>query len=560
MKTDIEIAQAARLKPIWEIAESAGIERTELQLYGDDKAKVSLSALKRLEGAPDGKLVMVTAITPTPMGEGKTVTTVGLGQAMNHIGKKTFTAVRQPSLGPVFGIKGGAAGGGHAQVVPMEDINIHFTGDMHAISAAHMLLSALLDAHIFHGNDRNIDVNNVVWKRAVDMNDRALRNIVVGLGGRVNGVPREDGFIITVASEIMAILCLARDFSDLKERLGRIIVAYDRKGEPVTARELGAQGSMALLLKDAVKPNLVQTLEHTPAFVHGGPFANIAHGHNTLIADRIALKLADYVVTETGFGADLGGEKFFNLVARLGDLKPDATVVVATVRALKMHGLDMWPVKMDELKAENVDAVEQGFANLDKHLENVAKFGVPAVVAINRRPEDTDAEIAAIKRHCEQLGVRAAESNVWAEGGPGGAELAEAVVQTIEEKPASYAPLYDVNDSIRDKISTIAKEVYGAGEVEFSGKAKRSISQIEKVGLDKMPICMSKTFHSITDQSALKGAPRGWTLTVTDAYVSAGAGFIVALAGDILTMPGLAKHPSAMDIDIDESGKITGLF
>lgn len=559
MKTDIEIAQAASLKPIWEIASAAGLRREELILYGDYKAKVELAAMQRLADRPDGKLIMVTAMTPTPMGEGKTVTTVGLGQALNHIGQKAFIAIRQPSLGPVFGIKGGAAGGGHAQVVPMEDINLHFTGDMHAITAAHSLLAALLDAHLFHGNALEIDVNQIVWKRAVDMNDRALRHIVIGLGGRINGIPREDGFIITVASEIMAILCLARDFLDLKGRLGKIIVAYDRAGKPITAKDLGAQGAMALLLKDAVKPNLVQTLEHTPAFVHGGPFANIAHGHNTLIADRMALKLADFLVTETGFGADLGGEKFFDVVCRLGGLKPDVAVVVATVRALKMHGLDLWPVKLEALKDENVAAVERGFANLDKHLDNVEKFGVPAVVALNRRPEDTDAEVEAVLAHCRERGVPAAVSDVWARGGAGGVELAEAVLQALEQ-PADYRPLYEVDRPIREKIETIAGEIYGAGGVEYTAKARRSIARLEELGLDKMPIVMSKTFHSLTDVSSRKGAPTGWTLTVNDVYASAGAGFLVALCGDVLTMPGLGKHPAALDIDIDEKGKITGLF
>jgi len=560
VKSDIEIAQAATMKPIWEVAEEIGIERDELQLYGNYKAKVELSLLDRLKDRPDGKLIMVTAMSPTPMGEGKTVTTVGLGQSMNYIGKKTFTAVRQPSLGPVFGIKGGAAGGGYAQVLPMEDINIHFTGDMHAITAAHMLLSAMLDAHIFHGNELDVDVNNIVWKRVVDMNDRALRNIVVGMGGRIHGIPRQDGFMITVASEIMAILCLASDFMDLKMRLGRMIVAYNRDGKPITAKDLKAQGAMTLLLKEAIKPNFVQTLEHNPAFVHGGPFANIAHGHNTLIADRMALKLADYLVTETGFGADLGAEKFYDIVCRQGDLKPAATVVVATIRALKMHGLNMWPAKMDVLAQENVDAVEKGFSNLDKHLTNLQKFGVPCVVSVNRRPEDTDAEIAAVIKHCESMGVLAAESNVWARGGEGGAELAEKVVQTLEEKPANYKPLYDDQLPIMDKLNILAKDYYGADGVEIVGKAKRGIKQLESSGLDKMPICMAKTFHSISDDSSLKGAPTGWTLTINDIYASAGAGFLVALAGDVMTMPGLGKEPSSIHMDIDDSGKITGLF
>ncbi len=559
--TDLEIARSVVTRPILSLAgEQLGIPEDQLEPYGRDKAKISLAYLDSISGRPDGKLVLVTAISPTPAGEGKTTTSVGLADGLARIGKKAAVCLREPSMGPCFGMKGGAAGGGHAQVVPMEDINIHFTGDMHAITAAHSLLSAMLDAHIFHGNELDIDVNNIAWKRVVDMNDRALRNIVVGLGGRVHGVPREDGFMITVASEIMAILCLASDFMDLKARLGRIIVAYNGNGDPVTAKDLGAQGAMALLLKEAIKPNLVQTLDQTPAFVHGGPFANIAHGHNTLIADRMALKLADYLVTETGFGADLGAEKFYDIVCRLGQLKPAATVVVVTIRALKMHGLNMWPVKMEGLKGENVAAVEKGFVNLDKHLSNLAKFGVPTVVAINQRPEDTPKESEALLDHCQDLGGHAAVARVWAEGGEGGAELAEKVVQTLGEKPANYRPLYDEKKPIPEKIATLAKDYYGAKGVDIAPKAKRVIEKLSQLGLDKMPICMAKTFHSISDNSALKGAPTDWTLTVNDLYVSAGAGFIVALAGDVLTMPGLPKRPAAMDIDIDEHGKITGLF
>ncbi|MFB6286627.1 MAG: formate--tetrahydrofolate ligase [Candidatus Bipolaricaulia bacterium] len=560
MPSDIDIAQSIELDPIWDIAQKAGLDRDELEPYGDYKAKVKLSALDRLDDEPDGRLVMVTGMTPTPLGEGKTVTTVGLGQAFNAIGTNAITAVREPSMGPVFGIKGGAAGGGHAQVLPMEDINLHFTGDMHAITSAHSLLSAMLDAHIKHGNELEIDTTQIVWKRAVDMNDRALRNVVVGLGGKAHGVPREDGYMITVASEIMAILCLARDLGDLKERLGRIIVAYNRDGQPVTAADLDAHGAMTALLRDAIKPNLVQTIEGTPAFVHGGPFANIAHGHNTLIADRIGLKLGDVLVTETGFGADLGAEKFYNIVCRLGGLKPDCTVVVATVRALKMHGYGMWPVELEDLKPENVDAVEQGLANLDKHIDNLTKFGVPAVVAVNRYPQDTDAEIEAVLNHCESRGVRAEVSNVWADGGAGGADLAEKILRTMDEEPADYGPIYDVQHSIPDKIDAIAKTIYGADGVQFVGRAHKDIQRLETLGLDQTPVCMAKTFHSLSDRNELKGAPSGWTLSVKQVYPSAGAGFCVALSGDVLTMPGLSKRPSAVDIDVDEQGQVTGLF
>ena len=560
MPSDIDIAQSTDLSPIWDIAEKAGLQRDELEPYGDYKAKVKLDALKRLENEPDGKLVMVTGMTPTPLGEGKTVTTVGLGQAFNRIGTDAFTAVREPSMGPVFGIKGGAAGGGYSQVLPMEDINLHFTGDMHAITSAHSLLAAMLDAHIKHGNELEIDTTQVVWKRAVDMNDRALRNTIVGLGGKAHGVPREDGFMITVASEIMAILCLAKDLGDLKVRLGKIIVAYNTSGEPVTAADLQAHGAMTVLLRDAVKPNLVQTIEGNPAFVHGGPFANIAHGHNTLIADRIGLKLSDVLVTETGFGADLGAEKFYNIVCRLGGLKPDCTVIVATMRALKMHGMNMWPVKQEELKPENVDAVEKGLVNLDKHIDNLRQFGVPVVVAVNRRPEDTDAEVDAVLKHCESRGIRADLSNVWADGGAGGADLAEKILQTMDEEPADYAPIYDVAQSIPEKIEAIATKIYGADGVEFVGRANKDIQQLEKLGLDKTPVCMAKTFHSLSDRNELKGAPKGWTLSVKQVYPSAGAGFCVALSGDVLTMPGLSKRPSAVDIDVDDDGRVTGLF
>lgn len=556
MKTDIQIAQESKLQPILDIGKQIGIERSELELYGDYKAKISLETWDRIKNNPDGNLILVTAINPTPAGEGKTTTNVGLSMGLNKIGKKTITALREPSLGPSFGVKGGAAGGGYAQVVPMEDINLHFTGDIHAITTAHNLLSALLDNHIHQGNKLNIDTRRIVWRRVLDMNDRALRSIVIGLGGKANGVPREDGFDITVASEIMAILCLASDLEDLKSRLGSMIVAYNHEGKPVTADDLHATGSLTILLKDAIKPNLVQTLENTPAIIHGGPFANIAHGTNSLIATKFGLKLADYVVTEAGFGADLGAEKFFNIVSRFAGFKPAATVIVATVRALKMHG----GVAKNQLGEENLEALGKGIENLEKHIENVNKFGVPAVVAINRFPTDTEAELKLLEEKCNALGADVVLSEVWGKGGEGGIELAKKVVEVVETKKSNYKPIYDVNDSIEKKIEIIVKEVYGADGVEFTAKAKKEIKNYTELGLDKMPICMAKTQYSLSDNPQLLGKPKGFTVTIRDLRVSAGAGFIVALAGDIMTMPGLPKIPAANNMDIDEKGVISGLF
>lgn len=556
MKTDVQIAQEAKMLPITEVAEKIGLKEDDLVHYGKYKAKVNLDVLERLKDKEDGKLVLVTAINPTPAGEGKTTVNIGLSMALNKIGKKAVTALREPSLGPSFGIKGGAAGGGYAQVVPMEDINLHFTGDFHAITTAHNLISALLDNHIHQGNALNIDPRRIVWKRVLDMNDRALRNIVVGLGGRPNGVPREDGFDITVASEIMAIFCLSKDLEDFKERIGNILVAYKYDGSPVFAKDLKAQGAVALLMKDAINPNLVQTLENTPALIHGGPFANIAHGCNSMLATKLALKLADYTVTEAGFGADLGAEKFFDIKARFGDLKPDAAVIVATVRALKHHG----GVKKDGLGNENLDALAKGFENLEKHIENVNKFGVPAVVAINRFPTDTEAELEYVKKRAEELGSVAVLTEVWGKGGDGGIELAKTVVEIVESKPSNFKPIYDSNESIRDKINTIAKEVYGADGVEFTKSCEKKIKQIEELGLDKMPICMAKTQYSLSDDPTLLARPEGFKITVRDIRVSNGAGFLVALTGEIMTMPGLPKVPAANNIDILESGEIVGLF
>ncbi|MTI48451.1 MAG: formate--tetrahydrofolate ligase [Firmicutes bacterium] len=556
MKTDVQIAQEAKMLPIVEVAKGLGIEENEVELYGNYKAKISLDVFKRLKDKEDGKLILVTAINPTPAGEGKTTTNVGLSMGLNKIGKKAITTLREPSLGPSFGIKGGAAGGGYAQVVPMEDINLHFTGDIHAITTAHNLLSALLDNHLHQGNALNIDPRRIVWKRVLDMNDRALRNTVVGLGRRVDGVPRQDGFDITVASEIMAILCLASDLEDLKARLGKMIVAYNYDGEPVTADDLEATGALTILMKDAIKPNLVQTLENTPAILHGGPFANIAHGANSLIATKLALKVADYVVTEAGFGADLGAEKFFNIVSRFANFKPAATVIVATVRALKMHG----GVDKKQLEGENLEALGKGIENLEKHIENVQKFGVPAVVAINEFPTDTEAEVQLLKEKCEALGAEVVISRVWAKGGEGGEELAKKVVETIEAKESKYAPLYDTDKSIEEKIETIVKEIYGGDGVELSSKAKKEIKKLEEMGLDKMPICMAKTQYSFSDNPKLLGRPSGFTVAIRDLRISAGAGFIVALTGDIMTMPGLPKVPAANKMDILEDGEIVGLF
>ena len=554
--TDIEIAQSAKLKPIQQIAEDLNLTYEDYEPYGHTKAKLSDKLYQKLEAKPNGKVILVTAISPTPAGEGKSTVTVGLGQALNKIGKKTVIALREPSLGPVMGIKGGAAGGGYSQVLPMEDINLHFTGDFHAITTAHNLISAMLDNHIHQGNELNIDPRRIVWKRVLDLNDRALRNIVVGLGGRANGVPREDGFDITVASEIMAILCLSEDLEDLKERVGRIIVAYKYDGSPVYVKDLKAEGSVALLMKDAIHPNLVQTLENTPALIHGGPFANIAHGCNSILATKLALKLADYTVTEAGFGADLGAEKFFDIKCRFGNLKPDVAVIVATVRALKHHG----GVKKDELGNENIDALARGFENLEKHIENVNKFGVPAVVAINRFPTDTEAELDFLMKKCKESGAEAVLSEVWAKGGDGAIELAEKVVEICESKESNFKPLYDVEESIRDKIEKIAVEVYGADGVEYTKSCEKKIKQIEELGLDKMPICMAKTQYSLSDDPTLLARPKGFKITVRDIKVSNGAGFLVALTGEIMTMPGLPKVPAANNIDILKSGEIVGLF
>lgn len=556
MLTDIEIAQNAKMLPIEEIAGQLGIGREWLELYGDYKAKIRDGLLDRLKDRPDGKLVLVTAINPTPAGEGKTTVTVGLGEAMSKLGKKAVIALREPSLGPVMGVKGGAAGGGYAQVVPMEDINLHFTGDLHAVTAANNLLSAAIDNHIHQGNALGIDSRRIVWKRAMDMNDRALRQIIVGLGGKTNGFPREDGFIISVASEVMAILCLSRDLIDLKKRLGRIIVGYSTTGRPVTAADLKVDGAMAVLLKDAIKPNLVQTLENTPCFMHGGPFANIAHGCNSLIATRTALKLADYAITEAGFGADLGAEKFFDIKCRYGGLKPSATVLVASVRALKYNG----GVKKDQLSAENLEALEAGIPNLKRHVDNIRRFGVPVIVAINRFPTDTPQEIELIREKCRSWGVDSAVAEVFAKGGEGGLELAQKLCDLIDREESHFRPLYDVSLPVGDKIEIICKEIYGAGAVEYSSRARKDIRTIEDLGMGGLPICMAKTQYSLSDDPALLGAPSGFTVTVREVRLSAGAGFIVALTGDIMTMPGLPKEPAANHMDIDCDGKITGLF
>ncbi len=556
MKTDIQIAQESKMLPIIEIAKKIDLGEDDLELYGKYKAKISLDVYKRLQDKPNGKLVLVTAINPTAAGEGKTTTNVGLSMALNKIGKKTITALREPSLGPSFGVKGGAAGGGYAQVVPMDDINLHFTGDIHAITTANNLLAALVDNHLHQGNPLNIDPRRVTWKRCLDLNDRALRNIVIGLGARSNGVPREDGFDISVASEIMAILCLALNMEDLKNRLSRMIVGYTYDNEPVTAGQLEATGALALLLKDAIKPNLVQTLENTPAILHGGPFANIAHGCNSIIATKMGLKLADYVVTEAGFGADLGAEKFFNIKCRFGDLKPDVTVIVATARALKNHG----GVLKQDLNKENIPALEKGFGNLEKQIENVRKFGVPVVVAINKFPTDTEAELKFIKDQCDAMGVDVVLSEVWEKGGNGAIDLAKKVVDLCESDKANFKPLYDVEMSISEKIQVIAKEIYGAEGVDFTSKAEKEMKRYEQLHLDKMPICIAKTQYSLSDNPALLGRPTGFRITVRDIRVSAGAGFLVVLTGDIMTMPGLPRVPAANHIDILENGEIVGLF
>jgi formate--tetrahydrofolate ligase len=555
-KSDIEIAQANTPEDIRVIANRAGIDETYLELYGNHKAKIDFNILNHKKDTPDGKLILVTAITPTPAGEGKTTTTVGLSDGLHKIGKKVFVALREPSLGPVFGVKGGAAGGGYAQVVPMEDINLHFTGDFHAIGAANNLLAAMLDNHIHQGNALGIDNRKIIWRRAMDMNDRQLRNIVDGLGGKAHGVVREDGFDITVASEVMAILCLSKDIDDMKQRIANIIVGYTYDDKPVTAADLKAQGAMAALLKDALKPNLVQTLEQTPAFIHGGPFANIAHGCNSIMATRTALKLADYVVTEAGFGADLGAEKFLDIKCRMADLKPSAVVIVASVRALKHHG----GVAKADLQTENLAALELGLPNLLRHVENITQqFKLPAVVAINAFPTDTQAELDLVEARCKELGVNVALSEVWAKGGEGGKALAEEVVRLCEQ-PNEFTQIYSLDLSIEDKIRAIATKIYRAGDVNFLPAAASQLKQLEGLGFGHLPICMAKTQYSFSDDAALRGAPSGFTLTVRNLKVSAGAGFIVALTGDIMTMPGLPKVPSAEHIDVDSSGKISGLF
>ena len=556
MKTDIQIAQETEMLPIKEVAVQYGISEDDLELYGKYKAKITDELWNEVKDRPDGKLVLVTAINPTPAGEGKTTTSIGLAQALTKAGKKTMLALREPSLGPCFGIKGGAAGGGYAQVVPMEDLNLHFTGDFHAITTANNLLAALLDNHIQQGNALGIDTRQILWKRCLDMNDRALRNIVIGLGAKADGVVREDHFVITVASEIMAILCLANDMEDLKERLGKIIVAYNFAGEPVTAKQLNAVGSMAALLKDAMKPNLIQTLEHTGALVHGGPFANIAHGCNSVKATKTAMKLADITVTEAGFGADLGAEKFFDIKCRKAGLKPDAVVLVATVRALKYNG----GVPKDQLSEENLDALKKGIVNLEKHIENIQKYHVPVVVTLNSFLTDTEAEYEFIKNFCEERGCEFALSEVWAKGGDGGMDLAEKVIQTLETKESHFAPLYPDEMSISEKIETVAKEIYGAGKVVYSPAAKKAIAKITDMGFGSYPVCMAKTQYSLSGDQTKLGRPQGFDLNVRDVYVSAGAGFVVALTGAIMTMPGLPKKPAADNIDVDADGKITGLF
>ena len=556
MKTDIEIAQEAQMLPITEVVKEIGLTADDLELYGKYKAKISNEYLKKIEGNKKGKLILVTAINPTPAGEGKTTTSVGLGQAFGKLGKKAIIALREPSLGPCFGIKGGAAGGGYAQVVPMEDLNLHFTGDFHAITSANNLLAALLDNHIQQGNALCIDTRQIVWKRCLDMNDRVLRNVVVGLGSKTDGFVREDHFVITVASEIMAILCLATDLEDLKDRLGKIIVAYDLDGKPVTAKDLQAVGAMAALLKDAILPNVIQTLEHTPALVHGGPFANIAHGCNSVRATTAALSMADYVVTEAGFGADLGAEKFFDIKCRQADLSPDAVVLVATIRALKYNG----GVPKTELSAENVEALEKGIVNLEKHIENLQKYKVPVVVTLNSFVTDSEAEIAFVKQFCEERGCEFAISEVWEKGGEGGIALAEKVLKTLEEKESHFEPLYPSELPLTEKIETVAKEIYGAKGVNYTAAAKKQLAKLTELGFGDLPVCMAKTQYSLSDDPALLGRPKDFDITVREAYVSAGAGFVVVLTGAVMTMPGLPKQPAAFGIDVDESGKITGLF
>ena len=556
MKNDIEIAQSAKMEPIINIAKKIGLEEDDIELYGKYKCKIALDAIKKLENNKDGKLVLVTAINPTPAGEGKSTVTVGLGQALNKIGKNTVIAIREPSLGPVFGIKGGAAGGGYAQVVPMEDINLHFTGDMHAITSANNLLCAAIDNHIHQGNLLRIDSRRIVFKRVMDMNDRALRNIVVGMGGKINGFLREDGFMITVASEIMAILCMASDLEDLKERMGNILIAYNLDGEPVYAKELEVEGAMALLMKDAIKPNLVQTLENTPAITHGGPFANIAHGCNSIIATKTALKMSDITITEAGFGADLGAEKFLDIKCRYGNLNPDCVVLVATIRALKHHG----GVKKDELNISNVDALNKGMKNLEKQIENIKAYGVPVVVAINKFITDSDEEVKAIEDFCKNVGVEVSLTEVWEKGGEGGIDLANKVIKTMESEPSNFKMIYDSEESIKDKILKIVQTIYGGKGVNYTPQALKQIAEIEKFNLDKLPICMAKTQYSLSDNPSLLGRPENFDITVKEVRVSNGAGFIVVLTGDVMTMPGLPKVPAANRMDIKDNGEIVGLF
>ncbi|MBO3335362.1 formate--tetrahydrofolate ligase [Clostridium perfringens] len=556
MKNDIEIAQSAKMEPIINIAKKIGLGEDDIELYGKYKCKISLDAIKKLENNKDGKLVLVTAINPTPAGEGKSTVTVGLGQALNKIGKNTVIALREPSLGPVFGIKGGAAGGGYAQVVPMEDINLHFTGDMHAITSANNLLCAAIDNHIHQGNLLRIDSRRIVFKRVMDMNDRALRNIVVGMGGKINGFLREDGFMITVASEIMAILCMASDLEDLKERMGNILIAYNLDGEPVYAKELEVQGAMALLMKDAIKPNLVQTLENTPAIIHGGPFANIAHGCNSIIATKTALKMSDITITEAGFGADLGAEKFLDIKCRYGNLNPDCVVLVATIRALKHHG----GVKKDELNISNVDALNKGMKNLEKQIENIKAYGVPVVVAINKFITDSDEEVKAIEDFCKNVGVEVSLTEVWEKGGEGGIDLANKVIKTMENEPSNFKMIYDSEESIKDKILKIVQTIYGGKGVNYTPQALKQIAEIEKFNLDKLPICMAKTQYSLSDNPSLLGRPENFDITVKEVRVSNGAGFIVVLTGNVMTMPGLPKVPAANRMDIKDNGEIVGLF
>lgn len=557
MKTDIEIAQESVMLPVAEIAEKLGMSEDDIELYGKYKAKLSEDYIESLEDKPEGKLVLVTAINPTPAGEGKTTVTVGLGEAMPRIGENAVIALREPSMGPVMGIKGGAAGGGYAQVVPMEDINLHFTGDMHAITAANNLLSAAIDNHIHQGNKLMIDLRQITWKRCLDMNDRALREVVVGLGGKINGFPRQDGFNITVASEIMAILCLAKNIDDLRDRIGRIVIGYNLSGEPVTAKQLEVEGAMTLLLHDAIKPNLVQTLENTPCLMHGGPFANIAHGCNSIRATRAGLKLADYCITEAGFGSDLGAEKFFDIKCRFAGLNPDCVVLVATVKALKYNS---GQVKGDALKHENLEALSLGINNLGKHIENMRKYGVPVVVAINRFDTDTDAELGFIENYCSEKNVKCSMCEVFAKGGEGGKDLARKVVETIKAEPSEFKPIYNVNLPIKEKIETIAREIYGADGVTYTGTANRQILNLTKLGFDKMPVCMAKTQYSLSDDPSLLGRPSGFDITIREVNVSSGAGFIVALTGAVMTMPGLPKVPAANNMDIDRNGTIVGLF